>query len=124
MRELSIIETRQVSGGEPTVFQLSHRHAAPNRVMANDANRIAFDLMAMGYDYLGPDIGLTTNEREIELSASYEPIEVEIIDGVGYASDGMTTLYDDDGDGAWDSAMQSGADGYLWVFEQNGWTRF
>lgn len=67
---------------------------------------------------------MTTNERELELLESFGPHNVHVIGGVGYASDGVTTLYDDDADGAWDTALTTGVDGTVYEYGPNGWAIF
>ncbi|RZJ05236.1 MAG: hypothetical protein EON89_04875 [Brevundimonas sp.] len=125
MRALSRNEARYVAGGHvPTAQQLSHLYYAPNRRLANDVDRLMYDTVAKGMGLIGADIGMTTEDRERELSSMFQPNTVSVINGVGYSNDGTTTLYDDDDDGIWDSALQHGDDGYVWVYEMNGWEHF
>lgn len=102
----------------PTTAQ--HNHRFYERV--SDFDRFMNDMALNLSDFFGIDGGYNTSEREQALGAAFGPGNVAVgANGVGYATDGVTTLYDDDGDGAWDSALQTGTDGNIYQFGPQGW---
>ncbi|KQW79771.1 hypothetical protein [Brevundimonas sp. Root1279] len=103
----------------PTAIQQFHS----NYNRHGDFDRAMNDFVMGASDMLGIDAGLTTTERELALSESFNPSEVTIVNGVGYVNDGITTLYDDDGDGSWDAALQT-ANGTTYEFGTSGWSIF
>jgi hypothetical protein len=126
MRLLEQSECAAVAGGLPpgTVAQHNHRFYEPNRPLKDGFSRTLMDASLQFQSYFETDGGMTTTERELALGERFGPGNVSIYNGVGYANDGVTTLYDDDGDGAWDSGLQTGADGSIYYYGTSGWTLF
>lgn len=102
----------------PTVAQNNHRYYE----RMSEFDRFMNDFALNVNDFFGIDAGYNTSEREQALGQVFNPGNVAVgNNGVGYATDGVTTLYDDDGDGAWDSALRTGVDGNIYEFGAQGW---
>lgn len=126
MRPLNQSECAVVAGGlpPPTVTQHNHRFYEDNRPLKDDFTRMAMDMVLQMQDLFESDGGMTTTERELALGEHFGPGNVSIYNGIGYAADGVTTLYDDDNDGVWDSGLQTGVDGNIYYYGPSGWTQY
>jgi hypothetical protein len=76
-------------------------------------------------EWVNGEWGMTIAEREQALSQVFMPSDIDIrhVEDklAGYSNDGKTVLFDEDGDGVWDTAFQRGSDGSVYRFDDQGW---
>ena len=129
MRELNQAEILVIFGGGvqnyvPSDTQLSHKHYT----LPSSFDRVMQDSVIIGLEgAFGGNFGMTTYEREVALQSQFSPdnVFVDTNDStIGYSIDGSTTYFDEDGNGAGDTALRRGPNGETYIFGSSGWAVF